>query len=773
MKKFIGTVLASVSCVALAAPTPALGQAAADDTATGDIIVTARKRTETDMAVPVAIAAIGSEELQRRAIDSLDSLSSSVPALRIGPAPGSVQGGTITLRGIGASADNPLADQSVSLNIDGAQVARSSVQRMAQVDIAQIEVLKGPQALFFGKNSPGGIISIRTADPTNHFEARSQIGYEINAREWRGEGFVSGPITDTLGIRIAAYGSTMRGWVTNVAPPQPSPVRRFVPHDREYAARLTLKFEPSDKFDARFKLTYNRLDGEGPSANDQFVNCITPGVTQYGDPDDCRANSVVYRGNVSPDYATLEPGFRNGRPYHFQKQLLSSLEMNYQLSDVLTATAVSSYYNLSYDSMDNYGRTANPTFVLPARNRFTLKELAQELRLASSFEAPLNFLVGAYYQDTKARYLNPTAVGLFGAPMLIIDQDLTQKGKAWSVFGQTMWDVTDELELAGGGRYSEERKRVNVLSFGFPAQPPISKNKWHNFSPEVTLTWRPSRDLTLFAAYKKGFLSGGFNGGPVGPTDGRDYDQQTIRGFESGIKTRLANGAIRATFTAFRYDARGLQVTTTTTTPSGGVAQTTTNAGKARVQGVEADISWNTPVEGLSLRGSLAYTHARYQQFLNNCYVGQSIAEGCNLNLVNGVYTQQDFAGRQIIRSPDWTAGTGFSYDIPLSGDMRLGLSSDAAYTSSYYTLATASPGSVKSGYWLIDGSIRLSPTDQDWEVALIGNNLTNRYHYSGSYEALFAPGPTGTAAPGRRADTIASISRGRQIMIRLTKSFR
>lgn len=746
---------------------------ATDGAGPTDIIVTARKRSETDMSVPVAIAAVGREELERRAIVNLDALSNSVPALRIGPAPGSVQGGTITLRGIGASADNPLADQSVSINIDGAQIARSTVQRMAQMDMAQIEVLKGPQALFFGKNSPGGIISIRTADPTPHFEARAQLGYEVNAHEWRGEAYASGPLTDTLGIRVAAYGSTMRGWVSNLAPASTPPVRAYVPHDREYAGRLTLKFEPSSDFDARFKLTYNRLKGVGPSANDQFVNCITPGITQYGDVDDCRANDIVRRGNIGSGYAALDPGFRDGRPYHVQKQLLTSLEMNYRPSDVLTATSVTSYYDLDYDSMDNYTRTSNPGLILAARNLFKLSEFSQELRLASDFDGPLNLLAGGYYQKSEARYYNPTGVGLFGAPLLIINTDLTQKGKAWSVFGQATWDITETLELAGGGRYSDERKRVNVVTFGAPANPPKPKGKWHNFSPEATLTWRPSSDLTVFGAYKRGFLSGGFNGGPVGATDPRDYDQQTIRGFEAGVKARLAGGSLRANLTAYRYNAIGLQVTNTNTTPGGGVSQTTTNAGRARIQGVEGDLNWTPPVEGLTLRGSLSYTHARYRTFLNNCYVGQSIAEGCNVNLVNGAYTQQDFAGRQIIRAPDWTAGVGVNYDVPVGSDLTLGLSSDAAYTSRYYTAATASPGSEASGYWLLDASIRLSPDDRDWEIAVVGNNLTNRYYFNGSFEALFAPGPTGTAVAGRQADTIASISRGRQVMLRLTKSFR
>lgn len=741
----------------------------------GEIVVTARKRTETDMAVPVAITAVGSAEIERRAISSLDSLTQSVPGLQIGAAGGSIQGGTISLRGLGASENNPFADQSVSFNIDGAQIARSSVQRMSQMDIGQVEVLKGPQALFFGKNSPGGVISIRTADPTDHFEARINGGYEVNAHEWRGDGYISGPLTDTLGIRIAAYGSTMRGWIRNDTPASTPPAREYLPHDREIAARLTLKFEPSDRFDARFKLTYNRLAGDGPASTDQFVNCITPGVTQFGDSDDCRANSTLTRANIGTGYAALDPYFGDGRPKNVQRQVLSSLEMNYSLTDTLKLTSLTSYYDLFFDSFENYTKTANPTFILTSRNGLEVREVGQELRLATDFDLPINFLVGGYFQDSKVIAHSRAATGIItGSPLTIIDTDITQRGTAYSGFGQAIWKITDTVELAGGGRYSYERKSLRVISFGAFAPTPTPRDSWTNFSPEASLTYRPTRDLTVFASYRKGFLSGGFNGGPVGPNDDRSYDQQLIEGFEGGIKARLFNDAVRANLTLYNYEATGLQVTTTNTTPTGGVTQTTKNAGRARFKGIEFDMSWTTPVEGLSLRAGVAYSHARYNVFTNNCYVGQSIAEGCNLgfNPATGAFTLQDFAGTQIIRAPDWSGSGGAVYETPVADGLKLGLTTDISYSSSYFADAISSPGGRQPSYWQVDASISLSRADDDWKVALIGRNLTNEYYFTRSYEELFAPGPTGLATPGRQADTIGSVSRGRQIMIRLSTKF-
>ena len=174
-RQLSGMLMGSVAFVAMVAGTQAAAQEAAAPQATpevdmNDIIVTARKRDERLIDVPVAITAVTSSELSRSAINGTDALARKIPGFIVGEGAGTVQGGSISLRGISAADSNPLGDQAVSFNIDGVQVARSSIRRMGDFDIAGVEVLKGPQALFFGKNSPGGIISTRTADPTDRFE---------------------------------------------------------------------------------------------------------------------------------------------------------------------------------------------------------------------------------------------------------------------------------------------------------------------------------------------------------------------------------------------------------------------------------------------------------------------------------------------------------------------------------------------------------------------------------------------------------------------------
>lgn len=176
---------ASVIAITIGLQAPALAQGANDRAAVSmgeEIIVTARKRAESQLDVPVALTAVSGETLQTRGIFTVDALTKLAPSVKIADAGGVPQGGILTIRGFSGPENVITTDQAVSFNVDGVQVARASVRRMAQMDIASIEVLKGPQALFYGKNSPAGVISVNTADPTDEFEMKASLGYEFVGR---------------------------------------------------------------------------------------------------------------------------------------------------------------------------------------------------------------------------------------------------------------------------------------------------------------------------------------------------------------------------------------------------------------------------------------------------------------------------------------------------------------------------------------------------------------------------------------------------------------
>lgn len=788
-------------------PTEAVPQASAPvaETATpeasGDIIVTARRRNETSIAAPVAITAVSGEQLQVRGISTVDALARAVPTLITSEATSSPQGGIVAIRGLSGVDANPFGDQAVAFNIDGVPVARSSVRRLGQMDIEQVEVLKGPQALFFGKNSPAGIISVRTADPTRSLRAGLTTGYEFNADEFRTEGFVSGPISDSVGWRVAGYYSTMKGYVHNVAPSSGTgvlaPIDRRVPNGDEYAVRGTLKLVPSPRFDARLKLSYNKANGSGSTDVLQFVNC--PLGRPQGTPasvaaiEDCRAdNRVTASDNIGPNFAAVDKRFGT-QTYLKSDQLLGSAELNYHLSDTLTLSSITGYYKANNAYVGSF--TANfiesgapPLTFLPAYAKLRIRETTEEVRLTSNLSGPFNFLVGGLYQD-NAGAINAAVRFNANNPTFSSNYAYQQEGKAWSVFAQATVKVLPTLELSGGARYSKERKSLPVFRTAVAASPftlvevdAKRKVSFDNLSPEFTVSYRPTSRLNVYASYKQGFLSGGFNATqpsviPTLNANGRytsridpTYDQQTTKGFEGGIKALLLDGRLRTNFSLYDYRTSGLQVAVLV-----GLQQELRNAGKVRTRGAEFDFNYRTPLQGLNLYGALAYEDGKYTDYQATCYRG--LPSPLCTTQINRFTGQpgllHDLSGTELVRAPDWVGNLGFDFLSPqaVAAGMKLGLSGNFSFSDGFFTDVVSAPGGRQKPYQLVDAGVRLVGPQDRWEIALLGRNLTNKYYFTRSADNPFsgsAPGGTGTTL----GDTVAVPNRGREIWLRASLKF-
>ncbi len=799
-------------CVALAmgASVPAMAaQEAAEPPANtyvggtmdADIIVTARKRDETLMSVPVVISAVSAETLSNRGIINLDGLARAVPQLLIGPQGGAIQGGNMSIRGISGPDQNPFGDQAVSFNIDGVQIAKATVRRMSDFDQAQIEVLKGPQALFFGKNSPAGIVSIRTADPTDSLSAGIKAGYEFYADEIRTEAFVAGPITDTLGFRIAGMFDDMKGYLDDMTP-ENSPYRPKHgrnPNSQEWAVRGTLKWEAADNFDARLKVNYSKLKQNGPASMTAFISC-PDGVRQTGSGiDQCSASQGA---NVNAGYGTVIAGipatlnkFRSdGENFLDQKQLLTGLEMNWRPSDSVTLTSVTGYFDLKLDQCQNYEN--DTSFMLPSCNVYNNQEFSQEFRFTTDFDSPVNVTGGVYYSGTDAAtgsmtYLFGGAFDMFpegalgpgspamggpATPVLLNNYYFEQRGKTYSAYLQLSYKPIEEIEINAGGRYTKEKKRLPIVRNGGGLQDGIlpgifildpstevpnvvRKGSWNDFSPEVTLSYRPNQNLTMFTSYKHGFLSGGFNSGSVTfnlPNLDLSYDPQTIKGFEAGVKAQLFDNSLRANAAVYSYKVKDQQVSNVFNSTN-----TISNAGAVKIEGVEVDFQYRTPLQGLELRGAAAYNKAKYTEYPNApCYGGQTFAMGC----VNG---QQDLGGTELIRAPKWHLTGGFDYSTQFSEALGFGLSGGVTYSDSYLTDASSAPNGRQPSYTLFDATARVFGPDNVWELAVIGRNLTDKYYFVASSLVPFAESPNGNLS-----DRFASLSRGREIMLRVSYRF-
>lgn len=792
----MGTIAASaLATPVLAQESPPPSSSAPGTNAAGpvdDIVVTARRRSETTMAVPVAVSAIDSSTLAARGITNLDAIARVSPQLIVGASSGSFQGGEIVLRGITGGGANSFGDQGVAFVIDGVQVGRSTPRLLSTFDLAGVAVYKGPQALYYGKNSPGGIIKLDTADPGTDFEALLRLGYEVNARELRGEGAISFPITSDFGVRVAAFASDMDGWSKNTASTGFAMSRNGdrAPGTSERGGRLTLKFDNGD-VTARLKVAHAFTKSLGTAANTQRIYCpVFP--DPWAPQDDCKANNTTTNINLGTSFTQFDPIYGDGDTYLRVYNTLAGFNLDANLSDTLALSSTTGYYNAAIRGVDAITRNdgSAPEAVLPVVNWIDIGEFSQELRLTSNFDGPLNFMVGGYYQHQSLRNRASAQFGLTGAllgrttPLVLFPAvDVRQKTDAISGFGSLTYELSPTLELTGGLRYSHEKKdysarrRLNgtlpggiTYQAGDDVPTVVPTRSFSNVSPEATITYRPSPRLTIYGGWKRGFLSGGFNASGTGTgvalIPDRSYDQEIVQGFEGGLKALFLDNALRINLAAYTYDIKGLQVTST----SQQGLQVIGNAATARSSGAELDGSFKITPE-FQLTGAIGYNDAHYTNYTTSpCYTGQTPAQGCDGQFLGGRFTTQNLTGRPLVRAPKWSGSAGASYEKKLSSGQTVSFDAGANYSSGFFADALNSPRSFQKGYWLLDASARFKPVD-NVEIAFIGRNLTNKYYFTRSTDTPLNGGGTGTAA-GVPASVNAYVSRGRELTLRATFTY-
>jgi iron complex outermembrane receptor protein len=784
----------------------------------GEIVVTARKRQESSIKVPVIADVLTTAKLDQFQVTTLEDVTKSAPGFVIGQ---SVleNGMQVSIRGVGTTSLDPGIDQSVSLVIDGVQFTQGNAYSSGLFDMQQIEVLKGPQALFFGKNSPGGVVSIRTADPGDKLEAVARGGYEFEDGRTRLEGTLSGPATDTLGLRLAAaYTHSAGDYFENqsviaqgVGAQQPG--SHFGKGHGVYV-RGTAVFKPASNFSARLKLNYTdeKYNGGGAfqltGCPDGFTNYLPsigiPVPSFYSPKEDCKANRTV-------DIAYMDPAAfgglpNNGVPYTAIRQAFGSLELNYELRPHLTLTSVTGYYDLKSKSMINgsyFGAYAD--FV--AVKDFHRHDVTEELRLASDFTGPFNFLAGGFYQGGNV-FDGATLQGdtLIGFPAQILAGTFDIHIDSFSGFAQGRFKFTPQLELSAGVRYTDEKRSIDMTTVFdgatlVPTAPEIHSKNW---SPEVTLTWTPTDDLTLFGSFKQAYKSGSYNiVQPIFPGTDNSYGDEKIRGGEIGIKSRLADRQLYVNLAGYYYDYTGLQVGINEPAVNGIPTLSTLNAGSARIYGVDFDFNYHpASVPGLSIYAAANWNKAKFTSFVGApCAGGQTASEGCDLTprvldpsngsdaiaLASGnyftsatgakfQYAAQDLTGTPLSRAPEWQLTGGVDYDLPLGRDtLKLGVS--AQYSSRYDTNLGTRADYFQPAFAKFNANVTLVGPEDHWELAFIGNNLTDKLTTGTCFNANYAggilfPGEMhgGPAkGPAGSDEVYCSYSQGRELWLRVT----
>jgi outer membrane receptor protein involved in Fe transport len=762
------------------------------------VTVTARRREESLLDVPVTIQAFNKEDLDRYQASNLNEISEMASQVLMFPAT-SGSGANFSVRGISATSLDPGVDSSVIIDVDGMMINRGRIIRQAMFDVETVQILKGPQALFFGKNSPAGVVSITSAGPTDDFEFTASVFYEFEADEFMGQAIASGPISEKLGFRLAYQGTTMKGFLKNNAQPiahngQLWPLEPFdfpgAADSRkggldEHMGRLTLEFTPTDNFTATLKVMAASAKSDG-SATSEVISCgaskprtnsLAPafGLGAFvEDPfGDCELNGVMSQGDLPKELAANYDGLEDrpdGRPFTKYESILATLNMEYDMGNfVLTSTT--GLYDYSWFRWDNFDGTTYIQLMGIQDEKSTT--WSQELRLLSTFDGPLNFMIGGYYENTDKDSDNQGKIVPLGPDPRNgwynnWSGESTITGKSYSFFGQLIWNITDTLELAGGARYSKEdlemvegnvfvNQATGIGNLLFSAEGEVVNAFFNDddVSPEVTLTWNMTPDVTFFGAYKTGYKAGGFSTQTVIPPGLKDRPQDTVygaesaEGFEIGMKSRLAGGKLGLNLTAYRYNYKDLQVSAFDA-PT--VSFQIRNAASARIQGFEVEANYNVG-NGLRLRGQVGYNHSRYTDFPGApCYGGQTAAQGC----VGGV---QDLTGKTLTLAPAWTGSVGFSYDTSISNTIMLGVSSDVVFTDGYHTQLAQNPVSYQSSVTRLNAGVRVYSEDETWELAFIGRNLTNERYISGSADK---PG-------GGGLDVFGTAVRARQLGIQAT----
>jgi iron complex outermembrane receptor protein len=760
-----------------------------------EIIVTARKRQESILKVPVVENVITQESLEQHQITDLTDLSAKVPGLSMGDAVLSI-GPQISIRGVGTSTLDAGVDQSVSLNIDGLSMTQGLAFQAGLFDLAQVEVLKGPQSLFFGKNSPGGVIALRTADPGDRAEAIARLGYEFEAREQTAELILSSPLTSTFGIRLAGKISDSDGFFYNRAYAAPGtgamdPEPGRMSATRSEIWRGTAVWKPAEAFDARLKLNFTTDNVDGDAGMGQLTSCpdgkgsIAPGNIPFFNPnDDCKLDRRIYIVHPSP---SAFPGVRNGgRPFLDLRQKFGTLDLNYRPGTGITLTSVTGYYNVDVDTMINGTLTGYAAPALIADNLFSRRDFTQEFRADTEFSGPLNFTSGAFFQDGQV--FNRVLVQgntVYQLPAILTTGSQRMDIQSLSFFGQARWKPVTSIEIAGGVRWTREQRgdtaktRINGVFTRVPV-PGISAK---NYSPELSLTYTPTDDVTLFGSLKQGYKSGSYTvTTPVTPGSDNSFGDEKVDGGEIGLKSRLLDRALLFNVAGYYYIYKGLQVGTNEPAQNGVPVVRTLNAGKAKIYGVDLDLTYRVPkVEGLTATASVNWNHARFTDLRKvPCWGGQTIAEGCNdvLNATTGRFTAQgDLSGLQLVRAPEWQGNLGVSYGMPIGDALKMDFGVDGQYTSEYPAALMKRADAIQKSYTLLNANVAAGDPDDVWQVAVIANNITDKITTGSCTNLNYANGQilggqlTGSTARGPAGiDEMTCVARrGRELWVRLT----
>jgi len=749
---------------------PARAQAIEQVPALSEVVVTAQYREQGSQDTPISLAAISGTRIAEMGVRAPADLQFLVPNFTLAETGISTN---IFVRGIGSGVNQGF-EQSVGYYIDGINYPRAQQARMPFLDLERVAVLRGPQAILFGKNSIAGALNVSTAKPTNNFEAFVNTSYEFEYHEAIIEGAVSGPISDRLRARVAARYRDSDGYVQNLTLNQSEPKRE------EWAVRATLGFDISDNLVGSFKAEFNNFDVSGRHIEIVNEKPVTAGP--FKGLEYAQILAIAFGQDSSVLNNTLDN--MRSATIDFSKNEQSSyvLELDWGLGGH-ELSSISAFTNLDYNELCDCDFTGAHIFLGGLQESYA--QFSQEFRLTSPVWDQFDYLVGAYIQTSDHDFadqimvpansvLVPAINGLMpGAGSLIAATEARRNANVnadfYSVFAQANVRPLDRLTLQIGGRLTRELKNgsrtltitgpdgtplpalqagapivygsvfdvasTNLGDLGPPGEaliaglgqiPVRATRNETRFSPDIKLLWQASTDAMFYFSWATGFKSGGFdfraNNRGVSPTlaDSFVFEDEKATNYELGTKVTFLGGSAEFGAAGFYTQYDDLQITIF----DGTLGYNVGNAASADVRGIEFDgrIALS---DYIILSGALALTDFEFTDFKNGqCYIGQNPDVDFD---GDGTPELCDYTGNSNQLVSDVQANLSLNVHYPIHPEYQLSGIIDLFYTSDYDSSATFDPALKQGSYSTIDARLALHPNNGGWEIALLGKNLTDQ----------------------------------------------
>jgi len=637
-KRILTATLATSSLSALTAPVfaqaaPETAAATADENAAPEIIVTARRRSESLQNTPIAITAITTSQLENKATPNIGDLQGAAPNLLITQQNAGGASANLAIRGLTYADVEKSQEPTVGVVVDGVFIGTSTGQYLDFFDIAQIEVLRGPQGTLFGRNTIGGVINIQRTRPTGEFGVKAELSYG-SFNTFQARAVVNAPLGDKLAVKGFYFHNQSDGYYRDAVTRK----RRGGVNNDNFGGSLL--FTPSSDFNAL--LTVEKQVQHFDVVNSNIVNSSEL-FCSFEPANECNRNTTtdlytVFNSPASSKYSAPA----------------ATLEMNATLG-AIKVTSITGYRKSNEDQTQDFDASSIDLYYVHRVQDYY--QFSQELRAAGKFSDRFDYVVGAYYFKSKYDLTQATRLFAFN-PSISPDvadknpQSVTGRTESVAFFGDFNWEFIDRFRLSFGGRWTEDKKQL-ANSFAQGGLIGSGNAKFNKFTPKVGIDFRPNADTMLYASWSRGYRSGGFSPrAATATTASTAFQPETVDSYEVGTKLDLFDRKVQFNVAGFFAKYKSLQQNTTIPGGPTGNQTITGNVGSADIKGVEVDLTAR-PADGLILRASAGFLDSKFKNFVAGNVLGTSILPF-------------DYSANNPIYSPKLTLSGSIDYVLPV-----------------------------------------------------------------------------------------------------------